>query len=84
MNERKHPLNVEDVLEKLVGHRVTLRFTPHEENELRESSGILVKVTPHIIHLKIYDTYGNPYDYYLNRHACTLHSITDEGEERSE
>jgi len=72
-------LNIEDALKKLIGHKVTLHFTPHEESELRESSGILVVVTPDIIHLKIYDNYGEPYDYYLNRHACTLHSVTDEG-----
>jgi len=75
-------LNIEDVLEKLVGHKVILHYTPHEENEMRETSGILRSYNKGIIHLTAFNEYGEKVEFYLNRHACTLHSVVDEGEPR--
>jgi len=73
---------LDEVLEKLIGHKVTLHFTQHEEPELRETSGILRDFSRDVIHLTIFNWYGEKTDCYINRHACTLVSITDEGEPR--
>jgi len=62
--------DLKSLLADLVGHQVSLSFTLHEEGDLRDSQGIL----------KEFDDWGYRYDYYLNRHACTLHSIVDYGE----
>ena len=70
---------VNELLSKVVGHRVVISFTPHEEDALRETEGILEDFNEEVIHLRIYDSFGDASDYYLNRHACTLHSITDFG-----
>ena len=72
-------MTIVKILEKLIGHKVTLRYTPHEETELRETSGILKEIDTNIISLETYDVYGNLETWYLNRHACTLHSVVDEG-----
>lgn len=72
-------MTIEKILEKLIDHRVTLRYTPHEETELRETSGILKEINTNVISLTTFDVYGNRETWYLNRHACTLHSIVDEG-----
>jgi len=71
---------VERVAEKLIQHKITISFTPHEEANLRETSGILESVEKDIVCLKMFDTYGTQQYYYLNRHACTLYSVIDEGE----
>lgn len=73
-------MNLDRVLEKLIGHRVTLHYTQHEEPQMRESSGILRAFSKDMIHMTIYNVYGEKTEWYLNRHACTLLSITDEGE----
>ena len=74
-------LDIDSVLNKLMNHKVTISFTPHEEAELRQTSGTLKEISRDIIHLETYDVYGKLDHYYLNRHACTLHSIVDEGEQ---
>jgi len=72
--------DLESLLNELIGHKVAISFTPHEESELRETFGILKAVSKEIIHIELYDDYGEKdSDYYLNRHACTLHSIVDHG-----
>ena len=75
---------LEGILKQLLGHKVTLHYTPHEENEMRETSGILRQVTKNMIHLTIYNSYGEKVEFYLNRHACTLHSIADEGKPKGD
>jgi hypothetical protein len=72
-------LNLDKVLEKLIGHKVVLHHTQHEEPEMRETSGILRDFNRDMIHMTIYNVYGEKTEWYLNRHACTLLSITDEG-----
>jgi len=66
------------ILKKLMNHIVTISFTPHEET-LRETTGILVKLTGEIIKLEIYATSGEKEIYYLNRRGSVLHSIIDLG-----
>jgi chromosome segregation ATPase len=73
--------DLEALLNNLVGYKVAISFTPHEEDALRETEGILEDFNEEVIHLRIYDSFGDCSDYYLNRHACTLHSITDFGKE---
>ena len=72
--------DLKSLLNDLVGHQVSLSFTLHEEGDLRDSEGILKEFDDDFIHLEMFDTWGYRYDYYLNRHACTLHSIVDYGE----
>lgn len=72
-------MEIESLLKLLIGHKVTLTYTPHEETVLRETSGILKEFNADIIHLTVYNNFGNIEEYYLNRHGCTLHSILDEG-----
>jgi hypothetical protein len=71
--------DLKSLLKSLIGHKLTLTFTVHEEGELRDVQGILKDFDDEFIHLKIFDFYGEVTDYYLNRHACTLHSIVDYG-----
>ena len=71
--------NIEEILRSLIGHKISIRFTHYQETEMRETFGILVDVTNDIIHMKIYNEFGEQTDYYLNRHACNLHSVSDEG-----
>lgn len=73
--------DLESLLKKMINHQISLSFTLHEEGDLRESDGILMDFDEDFIHLKIWDAWGYAYDYYLNRHACTLHSICDYGKE---
>ena len=77
-------MNLDKVLKGLIGHKVMFHYTQHEEPEMRETTGILKAFNKDMIHLTIYNTYGEPSEFYLNRHACTLVSITDEGEARDE
>jgi len=74
-------MNLDNVLKKMIRHKVTLHYTQHEEPEMRETSGILVDFNRDMIHLEIFNDFGEPQEYYLNRHARTLVSIIDEGEE---
>jgi hypothetical protein len=73
---------MESLLKSLVGHNVSLSFTVHEEGDLRDSEGVLMDFNEDFIHLKMFDNFGLTSDYYLNRHASTLHSITDFGKEK--
>ena len=73
-------MNLDKVLEKLKRHKVALHFISHD-SEIREVVGILVDFDKDMIHLEMFNNYGEPSEYYLNRHACTLLSIIDEGEE---
>ena len=72
-------MNIDKVLEKLIGHKVTLHYTQHEEPEMRETSGILRDFNKDVIHMTIFTVYGEKNEWYLNRHACTLLSVIDEG-----
>jgi len=72
-------LDLDKILERLIGHKVVLHYTQHEEPEMRETSGILRAYSKDMIHMTLYNIYGQPTEWYLNRHACTLVSITDEG-----
>lgn len=71
--------NIDTILESLIEHKVVIKFTQHEEPTLRETYGLLKYVNKDIIHMEIYDVIGNLENYYLNRHACALLSVTDEG-----
>lgn len=73
-------MNINEILESLINHKVTLHYTQHEESTLRETSGILKQVNKDTIQLILFGEYGEPYTYYLNRHSCVLLSISDEGE----
>lgn len=72
--------DLKSLLSDLINHQVSLSFTLHEEGDLRDSQGILKEFDDDFIHLEMFDDWGYRYDYYLNRHACTLHSIVDYGE----
>lgn len=74
--------DLESLLERLLGHNVCLSFTVHEEGDLRESEGVLTNFNSEFIYLRMWDGFGESYEYYLNRHACTLHSITDLGKQK--
>ena len=73
-------LDIEKLLESLINHKVTISYAQHEEADLRETSGVLKSFNKNIIHLELFDSFGKETEYYLNRCACTLHSITDDGE----
>lgn len=68
------------MLKDVVGHKVALHFTLPEEMRMREVSGILEEFNKEIIKVKVYETNGEISYQYLNRHACTLLSVIDEGE----
>jgi len=70
---------LENVLKKLIGHKLTLSFITNVDGTLRETTGVLRKLSPEIMELKIYTTTGESELYYLNRHVCTLHSVIDLG-----
>lgn len=73
--------NLEKLLSKLINHKLVLSYTPHEEGDLRETYGVLKDFNKDIVHMELYDDYGElESNYYLNRHGCTLHSIIDYGE----
>jgi len=76
--------NLDELLKELVGHMVSLCYTPHGENRLRETEGILVGVNKDLIQLKLYDNFGETEKYYLNRHGCTMHSVSDYGKKKQE
>lgn len=69
--------NIGDVLKTLIGHKVFISFITQESK--RTANGILKEVSDGIVHLDIYNLCGELEKYYLNRHACTLLSVIDEG-----
>jgi len=71
--------DIDDILNKLINHKIEINFTQHYTSTLRSTSGILKQVTPDTIHMLLYNTYGEPEQYYLNRRSCVLLSIIDEG-----
>jgi len=71
---------MERILKKLINHGVTITFTPHGES-LRETTGILIKLSAEIIEMEIYATTGEKQIYYLNRSGSRLHSVIDLGED---
>jgi len=73
-------LNLDKILEKLKHHKVVLHYLDHN-SEVHEAVGILVDFDKDVIHLEMFNNYGESSEYYLNRYACTLLSIIDEGEE---
>jgi len=72
-------MNLEDILKKVVGHKVTLTFVHREEPTLRETTGILKDFDQNMIHMIVYNNFGEKENYYMNRHACTLLSVIEEG-----
>lgn len=76
--ERELAKEMENILKKLIDHGITISFKPHGES-LRETTGILRKLSEEIIELEIYATAGERETYYLNRRGSTLHSIIDLG-----
>lgn len=74
---------LEETLKKLVGHKISLLYTQHEEGTLRETSGVLLSLNANIIHLQFYNRYGEEDgECYINRHACILHSVEDKGRKK--
>jgi len=72
-------MDVNSVLKGLKGHKVCLNFTLPEEMRMRQTSGILEGFNESVIHIKSWNSYGEEAIEYLNRRACTLLSVIDEG-----
>jgi len=72
-------MDIEEILRACIGRKVAVTFYSHAEPTLRETSGILEKVTTEVITLKLYNSFGEIELYHLNRHSCTLLSVIDEG-----
>ena len=74
---------LDELLKSLINHKVGITFTQHEEGSLRDTFGVLKDFDKNFIHIELFDDYGErESDYYLNRCACTLHSIIDYGEKK--
>lgn len=73
-----------DELKSLVGHAIEVGFTMNQEFTLRHTEGILVEVTEELIHMRLYNNYGEISNYYLNRHSCQLVSVVDMGVPKNE
>jgi len=70
------------ILESLVGHKICITHLDNQGGMLRETSGVLVEIDKELIVIEIYDNYGHKNIYHLNRKACQLYSITDEGKKK--
>lgn len=65
-------------MKNLVGHRVNLELhKPGEDSENRY--GVLREVDMDKIVLEVYSLLGDKWTHYINMHACTLLSVTDQG-----
>lgn len=71
--------NIDDVLKRVLGHKVTMHYTLPEEMRMRETNGFLEDFNKAIIKLRQLNVFGEVSYFYINRHACTLLSIADEG-----
>ena len=71
-------MNIDEILKSLVGKKITINYTQHQESILRETCGILKHVNEHVIEMNIYNSYGDFCNFYLNRHCCVLLSISNE------
>jgi len=71
-------MKLEKILNGLVGHKITISFIS-EEGNIRNASGILKEINEEVIHIDVYNLYGEIEGYYLNRRVNILISIVDEG-----
>lgn len=73
--------NIEEVLQSLIGHRVTIIIDFLKDGKVRELYGVLDSVGQNVIHLRVIDSWGRWADYFLNRHTSALLAVCDEDRE---
>ena len=70
---------INKILEKLVGHRITISHVVNNSGERLKTYGVLREMDDEIITITCFTLYGRKEVYHLNRKACQLYSILDEG-----
>lgn len=70
---------VDKIIEKLIGHEVTISHIVNSSGERLKTSGVVREIDDEIITVECYDIVGHKDLYHLNRKACQLYSILDEG-----